>query len=96
MSTVGGDNVQNIDATLTTAISTDLALINTLQGLISSANANPQPNYTLSGPMGSQTVDWHGYIMGLSTQLDEVSKRLERWFKLKTINMPYFRVRKGW
>ena len=90
------DDVQSIDNTLTTAISADLALIATLQAAIAAAYANPQPSYTISGPTGSQNVDWNGYQATLTSQLGEVQKRIMEWFKLKQTNLPYFNVRKGW
>lgn len=92
----GGDNVKQIDGTLTTALNADLALLATLQAAIAAAYADPQPSYTISGPTGSQNVDWNGYQNTLMTQLGDTQKRIMEWFKLKQTNLPYFNIRKGW
>ena len=93
----GGNNVMALDADLTTLIAQDMALAQTLQGVIQSiaAAATMKPNYTISGPTGAQTIDWQGLILGLTTQIDAITTRLERWFKLKQTNMPFFNLRKG-
>lgn len=91
----GGDDVQAIDGTLTTALSADLTLIASLQAAIVAANASPKPTYTISGPTGSQNIGWQEYIMNLNTQLGDAQRRIMEWFKLKQTNKPYFNVRRG-
>ncbi len=96
MSNPVGDDVVSVDNSFTTAISADLAIVTALQALIVSATASPKPTYTISGPTGSQTVNWESYVLGLNTQLGDAQKRIMEWFKLKQSNLPYFKVRKGW
>lgn len=107
---MAGNDVQAVDASLTTLISNELSLVtslqtelSTIQGLLDTANADPQPTYTVSGPDGAQTFDWNGYRQNLINQannllnqIDAAQKRLLKWFELKPVNLPYFRVRKGW
>jgi hypothetical protein len=107
--TATGNDVPAVDQSLTTLIANELTLVTTLQAelaainaLLVTANATPQPNYTVSGPDGSQTLDWNGYrqnlvnqASNLLNQIDMAQKRIKEWFGIKTMNLPYFRVRRG-
>lgn len=108
--TATGNDVPAVDQSFTTLISNELALVASLQTqlsavqtLLATANASPQPTYSVSGPDGSQTLDWNGYrrnlidqAANLLAQINDAQKRLAEWFKLKQTNLPYFRVSRGW
>ncbi len=97
MTAIGSDNIQSLDTSLTALIAGDLALAQTLQAAIQAiaASATSKPTYTISGPTGSQTVDWQTMILNLTHQLEPIAARIERWFKLKQTNLPYFNIRNG-
>ena len=104
-----GNDVPAVDQSLTTLIANELTLVTTLQSELAAinaslvtANATPQPTYTVSGPDGSQTLDWNGYRQNLInqaaqllSQIDMAQKRIREWFALKQTNLPYFRVSRG-
>ncbi len=101
------DDVLALDGDLSALIAAELQLaaglqlqLATLQGLLNTANADPQASYTVSGPDGSQTFDWNGYRNSLVNQqnsllqqLNDSLRRLKELFQLKSVNLPFFRVR---
>jgi hypothetical protein len=102
-------SVQGLDAELSTLITYELSLeaglhnqMASIQSLLNVANTDPQPTYTVSGPDGSQTLDWNGYRQNLVNQtnsllnqLNDSLKRVNSLFDLKMRNLPFFKVRRG-